>query len=79
MDHSPGTILVWVGVTATALTLALTVITILFEMDSAAQFLELTDALLSWEVISGSVLIAGGATFKTQIGAMIDRICRDQD
>src|SRR5262245_35069568 len=51
-------------------TLASTIITIWTERASAAQFLELTNSLLSWEVIAGGLAIGAVSTFYTEIKAV---------
>ncbi len=40
---------------------------------SAGQFLELTEALLSWPVIAGGLAVGAGQTFKGEIRAFLQR------
>ena len=57
-------------------TLASTIITIWTERASAAQFLELTNALLSWEVIAGGLAIGAVSTFYAEIRAVLEKLGR---
>jgi hypothetical protein len=40
-------------------------------MPSAGQFMELTEILLSWKVISGGLVVGGVHTFKKDIAARL--------
>ena len=55
-------------------TLALTIVTIWLERASAAQFLELTNSLLSWDVIAGGLVLGGTSTFYTEIKAVLAKL-----
>jgi hypothetical protein len=67
-------ILGWVAIIALVLTLSLTIATILREPEPAKQFLELTKALLSWQVIAGGLAMGGGVMFKEEIEVLLARI-----
>ena len=69
-------ILGWVALVTVTATLAVTFFTIWTGKASADQFLQLTDLLLSWDVIAGGLAIAAGTAFYTEIKALLDRIAK---
>ena len=67
-------VLGWIAIIALVVTLGLTIVTIWMERPSAAQYLELTQALLSWPVIAGGLAVGVGSTFYEQIKAMFAKL-----
>ena len=65
-----------VAIVALIVTLVLTIVTIWMESASAAQFLELTNSLLSWQVIAGGLAMGGASTFYTEIRAVLTKLGR---
>ena len=63
-----------VALVSLTVTLASTIVTIWLQRASAAQFLELTNALLSWEVIAAGLVIGGVSTFYAEIKAVLDKL-----
>ena len=64
-----------VAVVTLIVTLVSTIVTIWLERAaSAAQFLQLTELLLSWEVIAGAVVVGGASTFHAELKALLDRL-----
>ena len=49
------------------ISLVLTMVTIGLQTDSANQYLELTKAILSWQVIAGGLVVGGAKTFDSEI------------
>ena len=70
------TFLGWVAILALSATLVSTIATIWMEKPSAPQFLELTRALLSWQVIAGGLTFGAGGAFRTQLSALLTRLAR---
>ena len=68
------TILAGVALVALIVTLVLTIAAIRAEAQSAAQYLELTKALLSWQVIAGGLAMGAVRTFHTEIAALLGRL-----
>ena len=68
------TILAGVALVALSVTLVLTVVTIWLQAPSAAQYLELTKALLSWQVIAGGLAMGAVRTFHSQIAELLGRL-----
>ena len=62
-----------IAIIALSVTLVLTIVTIWLETNSATQYLELTQALLSWQVIAGGLAVGGGNTFKNEIKAFLNK------
>jgi len=62
-----------IAIVSLIVSLVLTIVTIWFQTDSANQYLELTKAILSWQVIAGGLVFGGAITFRTQIGNFLNR------
>jgi hypothetical protein len=73
MTVKPSDALAWIAVVAVAVTLGWTIASIGFRWDSAAQFLELTELLLSWKVITGALVVGAGVAFRNEIQGFITR------
>ncbi len=65
-----------VAIVALIVTLVATIVTIWIKSAAAVQFLELTKALLSWQVIAGGLAIGGASTFYTEITAVLTNLAR---
>ncbi len=66
-------IIAYVGMLTLVVTLGSTILAIWARNPAAAQFLELTKALLSWKVIIGSLATGGTFAFKTEIKKLFER------
>jgi hypothetical protein len=65
-----------VAVVALCATVASTILSIWMQAASASQFLELTKALLGWQVIAGGLATGAAATFKTELKNLLNRVAR---
>jgi hypothetical protein len=65
-----------VAIVTLIVTLVSTIATIWMERASAAQFLELTQTLLSWKVIAGGLAIGATDSFHTELRAVLSRLAR---
>ena len=65
-----------IAVVALVTTLASTIIAIWMEEARADHFLQLTDSLLSWEVIAAGLAIGVGRAFYAEIKAIMTRLAR---
>ncbi len=63
-----------VAIVALSVTLVLTIVTIWMETNSATQYLELTQALLSGQVIAGGLAMGAGNTFQNEIAALLRKL-----
>ncbi len=63
-----------VAIVALIVTLVSTIVAIWMESAAAAQFLELTNSLLSWQVIAGGLATGGASTFYTEIKAVLTKL-----
>ncbi len=63
-----------VAIVALSVTLVLTIATIWMETNSAPQYLELTQALLSWQVIAGGLALGAVNTFQSEIAALLRKL-----
>ncbi len=63
-----------VAIVALIVTLVSTIVAIWMESAAAAQFLELTNSLLSWQVIAGGLAMGGASTFYTEIKAVLTKL-----
>ncbi len=63
-----------VAIVALSVTLVLIIVTIWMETNSATQYLELTQALLSWQVIAGGLAVRAGNTFQNEIAALLRKL-----
>jgi hypothetical protein len=63
-------VLAWCALVALGVTLPTTWAAVWFEWDSASQFLELTQALLSWKVIAGGLLLGARTELKALLGRL---------
>ena len=63
-----------VAIAALVLTLGLTIFTIWTQRASATQFMELTKALLSWQVIAGGLTVGAGSAFYMEIKALLANV-----
>jgi hypothetical protein len=67
----------WLVITAfiaLVLSVGSTLVAAWFELDNFGDYLALTEALLSWEVIAGGLAIGAGSTFKSNIAGLIDKL-----
>ncbi len=62
-----------VGMITLVVTLGSTIVAIWIHDPAAAQFLDLTKALLSWKVILGALATGGTVTFKSEIKRVFPR------
>jgi hypothetical protein len=65
-----------VAILSLSVTLVSTIVTIWMERPSAAQFLELTRALLDWKVIAAGLAIGATSAFSSEIKAMLNRFAK---
>jgi hypothetical protein len=65
-----------VAIVALSVTVASTIVSICMQSMSAAQFLDLTKALLAWHVIAGGLAIGAAATFQTELKQLLNRVAR---
>jgi hypothetical protein len=59
---------------AVFLSLILTFLAIFLEWGNREDFLELTEILLSWEVITGGIVIGAGTTYKKELRDLLGRL-----
>ncbi len=74
MEDAMAKILGVVAIVALSVTLVLIILTIWMEINSATQYLELTQALLSWQVIAGGLAVGAGNTFQNEIAALLRKL-----
>jgi hypothetical protein len=68
--------LAYVALVALILTLGSTLLTIWAELKPKDDLLQLTQKLLSWQVIAGGLAVGGGKTFSQEIKGLLSRIAK---
>jgi hypothetical protein len=69
--------LAYVALIALILTLGSTLITIWAQLPPKDELLNLTQHILSWQVIAGGLAAAGGKTFMEEIKGLLNRIKKE--
>ena len=68
--------LAYVALVALILTLGSTLLTIWLQLNPRGDLLNLTKLLLSWQVISGGLVVGGAKTFGQEINGLLGRIAK---